>query len=336
VAGAFAVAAVRYWLGVFPRVCRELRAARRRAQAIPDPELRAVALAALSKRGNIEGAAAFAALTPFRRRAAATRALVAFQLLYNHLDALAEQPSSDPVANARRLHGALLQALDPQGAGDEAGGYLLELLAASRGALTDLPSYDAVAGEARAAAERIVAFQSLSLARDAPGRSDLEAWARAQTPPGSDLSWWEVAAACGSSLPVLALIALAARQEVEPAVVIAMQDAYFPAAAALHSLLDSLVDTEEDAETRQLSLVGCYPSPPLAAERMQILAERALLKARAAAGRGHEVLVASMAASYLHELRRSEPVKRAVAQRVSRGLGPVLRPALVIFALRRA
>jgi tetraprenyl-beta-curcumene synthase len=107
----FAGAARRYWLGVFPRVCLERRRRRARALRIPDPLLRRAALDAQCKWGNVEGAAAFAAFVPARHRAAAARAMTCFQAAYNYLDMLGEQPCADPVANGRRLHGALLAAL---------------------------------------------------------------------------------------------------------------------------------------------------------------------------------------------------------------------------------
>ena len=47
-------------------MCIHIARWQRLAQRIPDPELRRLALAALAKRGNIEGAAAFAAFAPAR------------------------------------------------------------------------------------------------------------------------------------------------------------------------------------------------------------------------------------------------------------------------------
>ena len=92
---AFAAAATSYWLSVFPVVRREIARLRERASAIPDPVLRELALQALEKRGNMEGAAAFATLVPRPRRRAVVRALVAFQAAYNYVDMLAEQPCED-------------------------------------------------------------------------------------------------------------------------------------------------------------------------------------------------------------------------------------------------
>ena len=215
-AGTFVWAALRYWLTVFPRVASELRHWRRSASRIEDPGLRQLALASLAKRGNMEGAAAFATFVPWRARGSVIGALVAFQAIYNYADLLAEQPSAEPVSNARDVHQALLMALDPTGelslheshpAGERVDrDFLAEMIEACETASWRLPSYGTVAATVCRAAERIVTFQSLSLGR----QGELESWAERQGPANADFAWWEVAAAAGSSLSVHALLAAAA------------------------------------------------------------------------------------------------------------------------------
>ena len=183
--GTFADAARRYWVNVFPTVRRERTRWRQRAAEIPDPLLRTLALQAEGDAGNVEGAAAFAAFVPRAHRTAVMRALVAYQSAYDYLDRLAEQPSADPVAGARGLHRALLDALEltgTEGARAPRGGWGLNPRTTTptipsartaatsprscgtcRSALATLPSYAAVAPAARTATERIVEFQSLNL-----------------------------------------------------------------------------------------------------------------------------------------------------------------------------
>src|ERR1700689_4417398 len=109
----FVKAAMRYWLSVFPSICREIRHWRERAEAIPDPALRELALEAQRiKRGNIEGSGAFAAFAPGSWREQVVRAQVAFQSAYDYADTLSEQPIKDPVGNGRQLHQALLAAIN--------------------------------------------------------------------------------------------------------------------------------------------------------------------------------------------------------------------------------
>lgn len=340
-AGAFVWAALHYWLTVFPRVAWELRHWRRSATRIADPSLRQLALVSLAKRGNLEGAAAFATFVPWRARSSVIRALVAFQAIYNYADTLAEQPSDDPVGNARHLHRALLAALDPSGASAHDTqrtaervdrDYLAEMIAACETASRQLPSYGSVAATVCRAAERIVAFQSLSLGQ----AGELESWAQSQGPASAGFAWWEVAAAAGSSLPVHALIAAAASPELSAQEVAAIEAAYFPSIGALHSLLDSLVDEEEDAATGQLRLLACYPSRQQASDRLQELVAGSLKAARELpAGADHALVVTAMACSYLAAPEAWASSVDVVTRQVRASLGPLARPMLLVFRLRR-
>jgi tetraprenyl-beta-curcumene synthase len=342
-AGTFAGAARRYWLGVFPRVCAERRRREARAQEIPDPLLRRVVVDALRKWGNIEGAAAFAAFVPVRRRTAAVRAMACFQAAYNYLDMLTELPNTDPTVNGRLLHSALLVALDPEAEHldyyahhhlHEDGGYLAETVDACRTALAQLPSYAAVAPAARRAAERIVAFQSCNTGEVQGDYMALERWARTNTPRGSGLRWWETAASAGSSLGVYALIAAAARPRVEEAEIATIERAYYPWIGALHSLLDNLIDTEEDYATGQRSLVGCYASTLDAATRMGLLAERSLACAQALPERSHALVLAAMASFYLSTPEARSPDAAPVANAVLRALGEPAALSMAVFHSR--
>ncbi len=335
----------RYLTSVLGPVRRELAHWRERACAIPDPALAAHARASLSKRGNMEGAALFAVLAPASRRRETVRALVAFQMAYNYLDSLCEQPSADPVANGRQLHGALLVALDPAaGHPDyyalhpqrEDGGFLLALVDTCRTALGALPSHGAVASGAAAAAERIVGFQSLNLTERQGGHEALERWAHRETPDGSGLAWWQTAAAAGSSLAVHALIAIAARPDVTRRDVEATQAAYFPWTCALHSLLDSLVDVVEDERAGQRNLLSYHASPQQAAFAMKILARRASEAVDALPDKlHHRVILTVMAGYYLSSSEARTPYARAIAANVAAAIGPLLRPVLALFKARR-
>jgi tetraprenyl-beta-curcumene synthase len=342
---AFCSTVARYLASILPGVTRELGHWRGAAERIPDAALRGVALQSLSKHGNMEGAALFAVLAPRAHRRDTVQALVAYQTAYNYLDALAEQPSADPIANGRRLHEGLLVALDPAATHRDYylhhphgadGGYLERLVDACRSAFLSLPSHCAVASAAWDATARIVAFQSLNLTDDQGGHDALERWARYQTPAGSGLHWWQIAAAGGSSLTVHALIAAAASPDVTASEAAAIEGAYFPWICALHSLLDSLVDVEEDARAGQRSLLSYHVSPQQASFAMKMLAQRAAAAARGLPeARRHGVILTGMAAYYLSSPDAWTPGARATSGKVSAALGPLVAPALVLFRARR-
>ena len=351
----FACATHTYWRGVFPQVARELATWRKRACAISDPAVRAQALEALSKRGNMEGAAAFATFVPREHRAAVVRATVAFQTAYNHLDTISEQSGSIGPREARILHETLVAALacvrsgtwSERGRSMESGhgherqihplknkedGYLTALVDACQGALSELPSYELVAPAAKRAAERVVSFQAFNRRE----RGDMEHWGHAQTPPGSDLRWWETAASGGSSLGVHVMIAAAAEPGIDCRHVDELERAYFPWIGALHSMLDQLIDVEEDAGNAQPNLIELYGSAVEAAERMALLAQRSLQCARSLEPEHrHELIVAAMASFYLAAPEANTGGARVVARAVLEVFGPLARPALAIFRVRQ-
>ncbi len=343
----FARAASRYWIAVLPRVCQEIMRWRRHAAAIPDPQLRGLALGAQRmERGNLEGAAAFAVLVPLRHCATVVRALVAFQAIYDYADALAEQPSEDPRRNGRQLHQALLDALDLDGwRGDyyahfrqvDDRGYIAGLVGACRSAVAALPSYAAVAAPALRSIARMVAYQALNHERRDGSYRMLARWASRQTPPGADLRWWETGAGAASSLVVFALIAAAARPGVSAREALATEDAYFPWIGALHVLLDSIVDRGDDARIGQHSLVEHYKSPHEAAIRLRTIAAGALsCTSSLPDGSWHALILAAMASLYLSEPQASSPYANPAREEILATLGSLAAPTMRVLRARRA
>jgi tetraprenyl-beta-curcumene synthase len=342
----FSTTVARYLTSVLPLVKHELTHWHAQARKIPDPRLRSYAMAGLSKRGNLEGAALFATLAPRSHRQATVRALVAFQTAYNYLDTLAEQASAEPIANGRQLHRALLVALDPAaGHPDyyllhpqrEDGGFLIALVDRCRSALATLPSHAAIAAISSRAANRIIAFQSLNLTAGQGGHEALQQWARSRAADAPDLHWWQTAAAAGSSLAVHALIAAAADPDVREQEIRAIDAAYHPRICALHSLLDSLVDVAEDEQAGQRNLLSYHESTEQAALAMKALAQGAV---DATSGlpdeRRHGVILSAMVGYYLSSPGAKTPYSRIVAQSVAGAVVPLLSSALVLFKARRA
>jgi tetraprenyl-beta-curcumene synthase len=339
-------AARRYWLEVFPRICREARHWHRRAQLIPDPALRRLALEAQSiKRSNLEGAAAFAAFVPRAHLANVVRAQIAFQAAYDYTDTLAEQQDKDPGLNANQLHQALLVALDldaphinyyTHSEKHNDGHYLHEIVETCRVALATLPSHASVADSLLRFAKRIVAYQSNNLSESQGGHAGLARWATDATPPHADLRWWETAASAGSSLGVFALTAAAARRDEPRANAIATENAYLWI-GALHSLLDSVVDIQEDAEAGQRSLLDFYASPGEAVVRIRMLACESLRLAR---GLPHDIehrlILAAMTSHYLSQREADAPGMSRLARGVREEIGGLAGATMVVFRAQQA
>jgi tetraprenyl-beta-curcumene synthase len=318
-----------------------------RASAIPDPTLRRFALKTHDgKRGNLEGAAAFAAFVRPVSRHDAVRALVAYQAIFDYLDTLAEQPSNDPIANGRRLNRALLAAIAPdephvdyyahRRQADD-GGYLRALIETCRTALTALPSFAAIVKPMRQATERIVVYQSLNHG-DGDGRHEtFDRWARSVGEAYAQLRWWETGAAAGSTLDLFALIAAAADPVLEPSVAEELRAAYFPWVGALHSLLDSLADYEEDEGAGRRGLINYYGSPEEAADRIATITTEAMSRVgRLPGDPRHTLIVTAMASFYLCDLSMSSPYARLAAPAVLEAMGHLAGPTMLILNTRRA
>ncbi len=338
--------AVRFMAVVLPEVKRESDRWRAAAAEIPSGPLRRTAATALGKRGNIEGAALFAVLAARPHRSAAVRTLVAVQSAYNYLDALCELPSPDPRANARRLHQALLAAVDPHvehvdyyahHPHDDDGGYLAALLDVCREGLSGLPSYCAAAPLIRSAACRIVEFQSRNLAQAQGGQRDLESWASQRGRLEPRLSWWESAAGAGSSLPLHALIAMSARPGLGALEAELVDRAYFPVIGALHSLLDSLVDREEDRVLGQQSLVSHYPSTAQMAARLGTLGLEASCACEVLpSAHVHRAILDAMCSYYLSAPQAACEDAHDAKRLLLDALGASLHLAILMFGTRRA
>ena len=193
---------LRYWSTVARHVRRELRHWDARAYQIADPVLRGHARAKLDgERFNAEVAATLATLAPRHHRRRAIAATVAFQVMYDYLDAVSEQPVADPLRNGQQLYRAFADALsDADGAEDsyylhhpqnDDSGYLRALVTVCRAAFYSLPSATAVAPVARRTAIRCGEAQTRTHALPREGLAQLAAWAAAEA-EGTELTWWEL------------------------------------------------------------------------------------------------------------------------------------------------
>ncbi len=341
---AFASAALRYWLTVFPIVQRETRRWGERAARIPDPVLRRIALETQrDERGNYEGAGAFATFVPLRRRATVVRAVVAYQLAYDYADSLAEVPAVDPMANGRALHEALHAALSPgtphpdyyrHHDRHDDGGYLGQLVDACRDSVASLPSHTTITPHLTRVVGRMIEYQALiHLGETSVG--DLAAWARSYIPPRSGLRWWEAAAAGASSLAVFALIAASTQLSLTDHEAAAIEEAYVPWIGALHVLLDSLVDWPSDLAAGHHSLIAHYASGADMTCGMGAVADAAVRSVRSLPqAQQHEMLLAAMAGLYLARPSASLPYAAETTDRILQALGDLAWPAMRVHRAR--
>jgi tetraprenyl-beta-curcumene synthase len=333
-------------------VAREIRAWRADAAAIPDPELRRDALAALDdKRGHADGAALLWTL-PRRRNPELLRVLVRYELLQDFLDTATEHGAAIGPRDGERLYAALLDALDLErrpvdlfvGSGRDDGGYLAALVDGCRDGCRALRGYDAVrpllVREARRASVLPINHRVDTTARDAA----LERWAEQHLREERELRWFERAAAASGWITTHALFVAAADEKVTFERAAAIHAAYFPWLAMALTMLDSYADQIEDRATGDHSYVGHYETSVQAVGRLRESVARAASGVlELPNGERHAVLLACMIALYLSkdsartsELRATTAQIAAAGGSLTRLVLPLLRAWRIRNGQRRA
>ncbi len=341
---ALLLANLRYWSSVAPTVREQLRHWERRARAIPDPELRRVALENLRSEGfNAEGTTTLATLAKRSKRGRAAEAIVAMQVMYDYLDGLAEQ-FNDPSPD-HHLFQAFLDAVTPfaaprdyyrEHAHSDDGHYLSELIATVRDTLAALPASHAITPVARSAARRCAEAQARVHASIGAGASELQAWAEREA-ASTPLRWREfLAGAVTSALSVYALIAAGADRQTTREQAVAIDAAYL-SFGALATMLDSVIDYEHDLKMDTQWYLRSYEDQTLLAERLAETAGQAAAQARALPHDAYHVMtLVGIAAYYLSAPEASSEHARPLTARLRRELQPLITPTLAVMRTWRA
>jgi tetraprenyl-beta-curcumene synthase len=300
----------RFLVAVVPRASRALEAIRERAAAIPADALREQALASIdAKAFHVQGGCILATFLPAADAARYVRIVASRETIYDYLDNLCDRLPGVTQTAFGTLHVALLDALDDRrtpgayfrdGPPDGDGGYLAWLVGDVRAGLATLPHYAAVRSALAQIAGYYVQLQTLKHGDAAVREAMCSAWYNEHAESFPGLYWWEFAAACGSSLPVFALIYLALHPRIDALAIDSTVAAYFPNVSAVHILLDYFIDQAEDREHRELNFVACYPSSAVAVERVGRLVRTTSERLRALAhGEWHEFVLRAMCLFYL-------------------------------------
>jgi tetraprenyl-beta-curcumene synthase len=266
---------------VVPRASRTLAEIEARARTIPDRALRAQALASIADKAyHVQGGCILATFLPAPARGRYVEIVAPLETIYDYLDNLCDRLPDVAPAAYPTLHEALLDALDDRrqigdyyrdGPLRDDGGYLRELVVRVRAGIAGLPNYAAVRSELVELGHRYVELQTFKHHDAGARETSCRAWFERNRARFPNWYWWEFAAACGSSLPVFALLYLASQQQLAKRAVARTLAVYFPNLSAVHILLDYFIDQAEDREHRELNFVACYASRAEAVSRVQHL-----------------------------------------------------------------
>lgn len=336
---------VSYWLVIHPQVRRELAAWQQHAERIPDPVLREQALEKLTgERLNPEAAAFFAVLAPRRSRRKVVRLIVAYQLLYDYLDALNEMPGAGELRNGLQLHRALTDALLPDRPISDYyrfspvhrdGGYLQRLASTCRRVMSELPSAYTITHVLINASERCGEAQSHNHAMVTRGISSFVEWSSRQS-FGEGYLWWELAAGGISCLGIHALLALASDPHSTLSEAQELDRAYFPPVCAISALLDSLADYHRDAGTTNHSFIARYRNSEHAARRLAAIAQDGATRIRRLRHhRRHAIILAGITSFYLSSPSVQDGFPALPARTLSQRIGSIAVPMRAAMRTRR-
>ncbi len=308
--------------GVFPQVDAEL-AGWRRAAARAEPGLAEQALASIrDKRFHCQGGAIYS-LYPGVDTARFVRLVVALQTISDYLDNLCDRAGVADEQAFRQLHFAMTDALDPGGDIHDYyssyplkndGGYLAALVAACREEIAGLPGYARVRP---AAGEFAMLYSELQIYKHldpAVREEKMAAWGARHLAAYPGVTLWEFAAACGSTLGLFMLCALASDRELTDEEATIACGAYFPWICGLHILLDYFIDLAEDRSHGDLNFVAYYRTPDETLARLTHFWRQAL----AGAGRLSQpafaaTVVYGLLAMYLSDPKTQAPLENKVA-----------------------
>ncbi|HEY9179892.1 MAG TPA: DUF2600 family protein [Candidatus Baltobacteraceae bacterium] len=278
------------------------------ADRIPDAELRAQARFGLrAKAYHVAGACILSTLLPSAAREHYVEIVAPLEAIYDFLDGLCDRhPLTTPDA-FRHLHLALADALDPSrppadyyayGPPGDDGDYLATLVRRVRRALSRLADHELLLPHFEEAVALYTDTQTYK--HLPPGERERACidWHARHARRFADLTWWEAGAAAGSQFQVYGPLYAAFCSNFEQ--IDATYEAYFPAFSALHVLLDSFIDQQEDREHAELNWIACYGSFDAFAARAHSLAGRARTAfANLSMPRAHTFALRIMALFYL-------------------------------------
>ena len=340
---------LRYWSTVAPQVHKQLERWERHTEQITDSTLQEVAVENIREEGfNAQATATLATLAPSKHRSSVVEAIVGLQIIYDYLDSLLERPLPNPLEDGRHLYRALVDAvvLDippsgnyyPNSLQPDDGGYLEELVSVVRSALGRLPRAPAIAEAAKHAAIRCAEAQARAHAVSALGDEQLELWARSNAVDTS-LQWREfLAGAVSSGFALHALTVAAANPRTSPEQALAIDEVYLPI-CALTTLLDGLVDYEQDMRrTGKPGYIRYYEDHDALSHGLKSVIHHAAAHMRDVPNGGYHLMtVVGVAAYYLSAPTASGKFARPITERIHRELRPLISPTLAVMrAWRRA
>ena len=298
----------RFLRRIVPRAERALADIRRLAEGIPDDRMRTQALNSIDKKAyHVAGGCILATFLNGPAADHYVEVVAPLETIYDYLDNLCDRHPDVGIAAYPMLHRAIADALDPSapagtyyelGPSGDDGDYLVTLVHRVQRSLRRLADHELLAPLFAEAASLYGDMQTFVHLPAGEREKTCEMWYERRGKHYQGLEWFEFAAAAGSQFQVYAPLFMLfddLREAIVPA-----YGAYFPAVSALHVLLDSFIDQQEDRASGDLNFIALYGSQERFFERAEYLALCASqLFSQLPRPRRHRFVLRTMALFYL-------------------------------------
>ncbi|MFC4558591.1 tetraprenyl-beta-curcumene synthase family protein [Virgibacillus kekensis] len=269
---------------IFPAVNEELSHWQSRAEQIPDPELRTQALASIrTKRFHCLGGAVYSLLAGDNWRTA-LRFIVAYQTISDYLDNLCDRSTSMDPADFRLLHESMGDALSQNNCiknyyqfrnEQRDGEYLADLVRTCQGVMRSFNGYEMIRGYLLRLGGLYGDLQVHKHVKVEERLPRLKEWYSEHNTENESLSWYEFAAAAGSTLGIFCLVSYALDNKMSCKLAESVMQGYFPYMQGLHILLDYYIDQLEDREEGDLNFCSYYDNREQMKKRLVYFIEQA-------------------------------------------------------------
>lgn len=274
----------RVYRDVFPVVYEELGSWKKRAQFIPDPELRAQALASIeSKSFHCEGGGILALLAGVEYKRA-VKFIVAYQTISDYLDNLCDRSTSLDPNDFAALHESMPDALTV-GAPvknyyrfrkeQDDGNYLTDLVLTCQNVLKEIENYEIIFPHLIKLAGYYCDLQVHKHVVVEERVPRLEKWFSEYEAELPSMEWYEFSACSGSTLGIFCLVSQSFRETFTNDHAEKIVDGYFPYIQGLHILLDYFIDQEEDKAGGDLNFCTYYSDKSVLIERLKHFMKKA-------------------------------------------------------------
>ena len=253
---------------VLPRVHHELDQWKKRAEQIPDPELRKQALDSIeSKTFHCEGGAIYGLLAGSEIDKS-IKFVAAYQTISDYLDNLCDRSTSLDPADFSALHESMVEALSPEIVAtnnyyrfreeQDDGGYLRALVETCQSVIRELSNQEEVQPALLELCHYYCDLQVHKHVTEDDRVPRLKSWFDQHKDQLPDMTWNEFSACAGSTLGIFCLVSYSLGDMIPKGGTALIKEGYFPWVQGLHIMLDYFIDQEEDRVGGDLNFCFYY------------------------------------------------------------------------------